>query len=107
MDARKREKTNVAIGKKGKKNVHSRKRESVGSTGNRAANFVDGFIGDGAAVTKRNGAREGRKGGNVVGRRCDKVTEWKRRRIMRHRKPNIVPRWQRGNSAVGSLIGKG
>lgn len=83
--------------------VRAREKESVGSPGNRAANFVDGFIGDGAAVTKR----DGRKGGNVVGRRCDKVTEWKRRCIMRHRKPNIVPRWQRGNSTVGSLIGKG
>lgn len=62
--------------------------------------------------TGRREGGENRGGGErrsnvVVGRRCDKVTEWKRRRIMRHRKPNIVPRWQRGNSAVGSLIGKG
>lgn len=38
--------------------IRASEKESVGSSGNRAANFVDGFIGDGAAVTKRDGTRE-------------------------------------------------
>lgn len=34
--------------------IRASEKESVGSSGNRAGNFVDGFIGDdGAAVTKR------------------------------------------------------
>jgi len=72
-----RENTNNDWKKGTIENIHSREneKESVGSSGNRAANFVDGFIGDGAAVTKRDaGVRERErkreeKGNNVVGRR--------------------------------------
>lgn len=87
-----------------KKKTFIRRRERecvVGFSGNRAGNFVDGFIGDGATVRKREREREsekriGRGKRKEVEREVtsvgDKVTEWKRRRIMRHRKPNIVSR---------------
>lgn len=85
--------------------IHRRERECVvGFSGNRAGNFVDGFIGDGATVRKREREREREKDREskrkVVEREVtsvgDKVTEWKRRRIMRHRKPNIVSRVGKG-----------
>lgn len=54
--------------------IRASEKESVGFPGNRAANFVDGFIGDGAASAThkaRRGARreKGRKGvtSSVVG----------------------------------------
>lgn len=66
-ERKKRERKQIVIGKK--MFIRASEKESVGFSGNRAANFVDGFIGDGAAVTKRDGAREGRKGvtSSVVG----------------------------------------
>lgn len=52
--------------------IRASEKESVGSSGNRAANFVDGFIGDGAAVTK--GRETGReKGERGVKRRRSSV----------------------------------
>lgn len=71
MDAceRTRGKTNSDWEKRGGEKIRfirASEKESVGLSGNRAANFVDGFIGDGAAVTKRDGAREGVNGGGVT-----------------------------------------
>lgn len=71
--------------------IRASEKASVGFSGNRAANFVDGFIGDGDGGGGGGGGRykarrsarmekgkRGRKGVNVVGRRCDKVTEWEK-----------------------------
>lgn len=109
---RENERKQIAIGKKGEKiysYARARKRLSappeIGRPTSSTVLLATARPSQSATGARERGGRERR--GSVVGRRCDKVTEWKRRRIMRHRKPNIVPRWQRGNSAVGSLIGKG